>query len=105
MSDSSKFVQTNEVLGEYLRSGNRQPLFILGDCLEMLVSFSPDCIDCCMTSPPYWGQREYLNGGIGLEETYEEYVKKLFAIIAEVKRVLKPTGSFWLNVGDRKSVV
>ncbi|GAB60915.1 DNA methyltransferase [Candidatus Jettenia caeni] len=108
MSDSSKFVQTNEVLGEYLRSGNRQPLFILGDCLEMLVSFSPDCIDCCMTSPPYWGQREYLNGGIGLEETYEEYVKKLFAIIAEVKRVLKPTGSFWLNVGDayhRKSLV
>jgi hypothetical protein len=102
MSDSS------EVLGKYLQTENRRPLFILGDCLKILASFPPNCIDCSMTSPPYWGQREYLNGGIGLEETYDEYVGKLLAVAAEVKRVLKPTGSFWLNLGDayqRKSLV
>ena len=61
-----------------------------------------------MTSPPYWGQRAYSGGGIGLEKTYSEYIEKVLAIIAEVKRVLKPTGSFWLNIGDaydRKSLV
>jgi DNA modification methylase len=108
MSDASEVVQANDVIGKYLQSENRQPLFILGDCLKILASFPPDCIDCCMTSPPYWGQREYLNGGIGLEETYDEYVEKLLAVTTEVKRVLKPTGSFWLNVGDayqRKSLI
>lgn len=53
-----------------------------------------------MTSPPYWGKREYENGGIGLEADYRDYVKNLVAICAEIKRVLKPEGSFWLNLGD-----
>ena len=61
-----------------------------------------------MTSPPYWGQRSYANGGIGLETTYAEYIDHLLAIIAEVKRVLKTAGSFWLNIGDayqKKSLI
>jgi DNA modification methylase len=61
-----------------------------------------------MTSPPYWGQRAYSGGGIGLEDTYGEYIENLLAVIAEVKRVLKPSGSFWLNIGDaysRKSLI
>lgn len=61
-----------------------------------------------MTSPPYWGQRAYSGGGIGLERSYGEYIENLLAIIAQVKRVVKPTGSFWLNIGDayhRKTLV
>jgi len=93
---------------DYIGSQKRQPLFLLGDSLESLASFPAACIDCCMTSPPYWGHRTYAGGGIGLEPTHDEYVENLLAIIAEVKRVLKPTGSFWLNIGDvyvRKSLV
>jgi site-specific DNA-methyltransferase (adenine-specific) len=53
-----------------------------------------------MTSPPYWGQRAYAGGGIGQEATPAGYVQNLLAITAEVRRVLRPTGSFWLNLGD-----
>ncbi len=53
-----------------------------------------------MTSPPYWGKREYDSGGIGLEDDYRDYIKNLAAIFLELKRVLKPQGSFWLNLGD-----
>jgi DNA modification methylase len=97
-----------EVLREYLHSSDRQPLFLLGDCLSILDAFPPSCIDCCMTSPPYWGQRTYSGGGIGLEKSYEEYIEKLLAVLAQIKRVLKPAGSLWLNIGDsyyRKSLV
>ena len=45
-------------------------------------------------------KRQYLGGGIGLENTYQQYIDNLLAIIEEVYRVLKPTGSFWLNIGD-----
>jgi site-specific DNA-methyltransferase (adenine-specific) len=57
-------------------------------------------IDFCMTSPPYWGKRQYENGGIGLEDDYEDYISNLLAIFTETKRILKSTGSFWLNLGD-----
>ncbi len=57
-------------------------------------------IDCCVTSPPYWGQREYSNGGIGLEATPEAYINRLCAVISEIRRVLTPAGSFRLNIGD-----
>src|SRR3990172_12176735 len=108
MSKANGLQHTAEGLIDYLRSEDRQPLFILGDSLKTLVSFPPSCIDCCMTSPPYWSQRTYSGGGIGLEETYGEYVESILAVIAEVKRVLKPSGSFWLNLGDaydRKNLV
>ena len=71
-----------------------------GDALEILRGFPPSSIDCCITSPPYWGQREYSNGGIGLEATPEEYINRLCAVISEIRRVLTPVGSFWLNIGD-----
>ena len=61
---------------------------------------SDNSIDCCITSPPYWQKRQYENGGIGLEASPNEYIDSLYAIIKEIKRVLKPTGSFWLNIGD-----
>lgn len=91
------------LVSNYVRSDDRHPLFLLGDALRVLSVFPSNCIDCCMTSPPYWGQRAYSGGGIGLEETYAQYIENLLAIVAEVQRVLKPTGSFWLNIGDAYS--
>ena len=82
-------------------SGNRdQPLFLCGDALHVLRELQSKSIDCCMTSPPYWGHRQYATTGIGLEDDFRRYVRDLAAICAEVKRVLKDTGSFWLNIGD-----
>ena len=84
----------------YLREPRCSPLFVAGDALRVLAQFPSAVFDCCMTSPPYWGKREYGNGGIGLEGAHSEFVANLTAVIAEVKRVLKPTGSLWLNIGD-----
>ncbi len=86
------------------RTGNDvSPLLLLGNAKVVLKSI-PDCsIDFAMTSPPYWGKREYENGGIGLEPDYRDYVKQLAEVFAEVKRALKPEGSFWLNLGDTYS--
>lgn len=58
-------------------------------------------MDCVITSPPYWGLRDYgVEGQIGLEKHPQEYISKMVRIFGEVKKVLKPTGSVWLNVGD-----
>src|SRR3990167_4948979 len=74
---------------------------ICGDSLEVLKTLPDDCIDMCITSPPYYGLRNYgVEGQLGLEKTFEEYLKKILEITKEIKRVLKPTGSFWLNIGD-----
>lgn len=78
----------------------KDPLLLNGDALLILRDLPDDCIDFVMTSPPYWGKREYENGGIGLENDYRDFVKNLAAVFAEMKRVLKPEGSFWLNLGD-----
>jgi site-specific DNA-methyltransferase (adenine-specific) len=75
---------------DYITSKDRRPLFIVGDSLSVLSSFPANCLDCCMTSPPYWSQRAYSGGGIGLEETYAEYIDHLLAIIAQIRRVLNP---------------
>ncbi|WP_407936164.1 DNA-methyltransferase [Gemmata algarum] len=85
---------------DYLQSEERTPLFLSGDSLAAFREFPAASVDFAMTSPPYWGQRAYAGGGIGLEPTYQEYIQNLLAVTAEVQRVLKPTGSFWLNIGD-----
>src|SRR5574341_870460 len=87
-------------LGRYLEGDEIRPLFIHGEVLETLRTFPSESIDCCMTSPPYWGHRQYAVTGIGLEADYREYIGNLANVFAEVKRVLKSTGSFWLNLGD-----
>ena len=75
-----------------------------GDCLETLKTL-PDCsVQCCVTSPPYYGLRDYgVEGQIGLEETPEAYVAKLVAVFREVKRMLKDDGTLWVNIGDSYS--
>jgi len=85
---------------DYLASEAIRPLFVFGNALDILGQFPSDAIDCCMTSPPYWGHRQYSTEGIGLETDWCDYIKNLCAITAEVKRVLKPQGSFWLDIGD-----
>lgn len=108
MSSLVAAVEGSAALAQYLKSPDRQPLFLSGDALTTLATFPHSSIDCCVTSPPYWGQRAYSGGGIGLEDTYEQYIDHLLAVFAELKRVLKPTGSFWLNIGDtyeRKNLV
>lgn len=84
----------------YQREATLHPLLLNGDALAVLKSLPDECIDFAMTSPPYWRKREYENGGIGLEADYRDFVKNLAAIFLELKRVLKSTGSFWLNIGD-----
>lgn len=72
-----------------------------GDCLTVLKTFPDEFIDCCVTSPPYWGLRDYgVSGQLGLEKTPEEYVAKMVEVFREVKRVLKKEGTVWLNLGD-----
>jgi site-specific DNA-methyltransferase (adenine-specific) len=89
-----------EHFSSYVDGPETGPLFALGDALSVLRQLPDGAIDFCMTSPPYWGKRQYHDGGIGLEANHEDYVSKLVAVLAQVKRVLKPTGSFWLNIGD-----
>lgn len=79
---------------------SKDPLFLLGDALDILHKIPDNSIDCVITSPPYWGHRQYSGGGIGEEKTHTEYINNLLFITKEIHRVLKPTGSFWLNVGD-----
>lgn len=76
------------------------PLYFQGDALEILREIPDNTIDCCITSPPYWGQRQYSNGGIGEENDFNDFIENLLEITIEIKRVLKNTGSFWLNIGD-----
>ncbi|MEO5360380.1 MAG: site-specific DNA-methyltransferase [Nitrospirota bacterium] len=89
-----------KALNEYQRKVVNIPLLMNGDALTVLHDLPDSCIDFAMTSPPYWGKREYENGGIGLENDYRDFVKHIAAVFAELKRVLKPEGSFWLNIGD-----
>lgn len=74
---------------------------LLGDCLEQLKNLPEGSVQTCVTSPPYWGLRDYgVDGQLGLEKTPEEFVEKLVAIFREVRRVLKDDGTLWLNFGD-----
>jgi DNA modification methylase len=85
---------------QYRLSTDCRPLFFCGESLSILETIPDASIDFCMTSPPYWRKRDYQNGGIGQEDTFEAYLQNLLAIFAQLKRVLKRTGSFWLNIGD-----
>ena len=74
---------------------------VQGDCLETLRLLPDRSIQCCVTSPPYWGLRDYgKEGQLGLESTPDEYVAKMVAVFREVRRVLRDDGTLWLNLGD-----
>jgi DNA modification methylase len=75
-----------------------------GDVLDILKDLPAKSVNCCVTSPPYWGLRDYgAKGQLGLEKTPEEYVEKMVAVFDEVKQVLRDDGTVWLNLGDSYS--
>jgi site-specific DNA-methyltransferase (cytosine-N4-specific) len=76
-------------------------LIIIGDALENLKKFPDEFFQCCMTSPPYWGLRDYgIPHQIGAEIDIDKYIKKLVSVFREVRRTLSSDGIFWLNIGD-----
>lgn len=75
-----------------------------GDALETLKMLPKESVDCVITSPPYWGLRDYgMDGQLGLEPHFDQYIQKLVDIFDEVKRVLKKEGTCWVNLGDTYS--
>jgi len=76
----------------------------LGDALTVLQSLPTSSVHCCITSPPYWGLRDYgVAGQLGLEPSPAEYVANMVAVFREVRRVLRDDGTLWLNLGDSYS--
>ena len=75
-----------------------------GDCREVLAGLPDECVQCVVTSPPYWGLRDYgVTGQLGLERTPDEYVARMVEVFREVRRVLRDDGVMWLNLGDSYS--
>jgi len=72
-----------------------------GDCREIMPQLAPESVQCCVTSPPYWGLRDYgVSGQMGLEPTLEEYVARMRDVFEHVRAALRPDGTLWLNLGD-----
>ena len=72
-----------------------------GDCLEILKTLPDDSVHCCVTSPPYYALRDYgMEAQIGRETTPKEYISRLTEVFTEVRRVLRPDGTLWLNISD-----
>lgn len=77
---------------------------ITGDALEALRAMPDQSVQCCVTSPPYWGLRDYgVPGQLGLEPTVEEHIDALTTVFREVRRVLRKDGTLWFNYGDTYS--
>lgn len=73
----------------------------IGDCRTIIATLPANSVHCCVTSPPYWGLRDYgQDKQIGLESTPEAYVAEIVAVFDEVRRVLRDDGTLWLNLGD-----
>lgn len=92
---------------EKVLNGEKQYCFEVGNSISVLKTIPDESVDCIITSPPYWQQRVYedfdgeLTGIIGSEDTPDDYVENLMRVIREVYRILKSTGTFWLNIGDK----
>jgi len=75
-----------------------------GDCLEVMKGFDDNSVNMILTSPPYWALRDYgVEGQLGLEPTFNEYINKLCDMFDECKRVLRDDGTCWVNIGDTYS--
>lgn len=74
---------------------------ILGDCIAGMKTMPAGCVQTCITSPPYWGLRDYGHTDqLGAEKTPEEYIENMVAVFREVRRILRDDGTVWLNLGD-----
>lgn len=77
---------------------------IVGDVIDGLRTLPDESVQCCVTSPPYWGLRDYgVEGQLGLEATPAEFVSNMTRVFEEVRRVLRPDGTCWVNIGDSYS--
>jgi DNA modification methylase len=77
---------------------------LIGDCREKLRELPDTSVHCCVTSPPYFGLRDYgVDGQMGLEPTPDEFVAGMVEVFREVRRVLRDDGTLWLNIGDSYS--
>jgi len=85
----------------------RKYLLLKGNCRKLLEQFPEKCVDCVITSPPYWKMRvydvepEYMKDIIGAEDNPDDYVANIVAVLRKIKKILRPTGSVWLNIGDK----
>lgn len=78
-----------------------RPIIFCGDAVEQLRMLEPESVQTCVASPPYFNLRDYGTlGQIGTETTPEEYVRRLTQVFREVRRVLRPDGILWINIGD-----
>jgi DNA modification methylase len=78
---------------------------IQGECREVLATLPDQSVHCIVTSPPYFGLRDYgVDGQIGLEQTPDAYIAEIVAVFREARRVLRDDGTFWLNIGDSYAV-
>ncbi len=91
-----------ETLSSYLPDIKlTESMVLLGDAHHVLSRLPRESFQCVVTSPPYWGLRDYdIEDQIGLEPTLPQFINRLIAVFQEVKRVLKRDGTFWLNIGD-----
>ena len=79
-------------------------MLLNGDVNHWLSRLPDECVDCTVSSPPYWGLRNYqVDGQIGLEVKFQDYVSRIVSVFHEVKRVTKKSGSLFLNLGDTYS--
>ena len=79
-----------------------KPIVLVGDVIKRLADIPSNSIDLIVTSPPYWGQRDYnVKGQLGAEKTPDEYINKMLEIADNLKRVLKESGAYFLNIGDK----
>ena len=78
-----------------------RPKLLSGDVRQVLRGLEPESVQCVVTSPPYWGLRDYgVDGQLGLEQTPEEFIDNMVKVFREVKRVLRKDGTVWMNLGD-----
>lgn len=79
----------------------KESLLFEGDALQVLQRLPSKSVQCVVTSPPYWGLRDYnVSGQIGLEASLPQFINRLLGVFVEVRRVLRDDGVLWLNIGD-----
>jgi site-specific DNA-methyltransferase (cytosine-N4-specific) len=89
------------MLPKHLTSPDSSGTIIVGDALTELCKLQAGMFQCCITSPPYWGLRDYgIPGQIGAETTVRDYIENLVSVFREVRRVLSDDGTLWVNIGD-----
>lgn len=101
MTNNGKYIVTKVNIDDSSQFHLNDSLIIVGDSLKVLGKLPSNSVQCVVTSPPYWGLRDYnIEGQIGLEKHLDSFISKLVLVFSELRRVLTDDGTFWLNIGD-----